>query len=61
MEFLPQESAMSIIAVYGDALDKIGFDIARKANLSADKRLHKTLHTYQDMAHKNEAKYRKEK
>ncbi len=52
---------MSIIAVYGDALDKIGFDIARKANLSADKRLHKTLNVYQDMAHKNEAKYRKER
>ena len=59
--FCCQESEMSVIAVYGDALDKLGFEMARKANRNAEKRLTKTLNVYDDMAYKNDAKYRKEK
>ena len=60
-DFRIQESEMSVIAVYGDALDKLGFEMARKANRNAGKRLTKTLNVYDDMANKNDAKYRKEK
>ncbi len=52
---------MSVIAVYGDALDKLGFEIARKANRNAEKRLTKTLTVYDDMASRNDASYRKER
>ncbi len=52
---------MSVIAVYGDAKDKLGFEMARKFNRSAERRLTMTLHTYDDMAYKNNAKYRREK
>ena len=60
-DFRIQESEMSVIAVYGDALDKLGFEMAWKANRNAGKRLTKTLNVYDDMANKNDAKYRKEK
>ena len=43
---------MSVIAVYGDALDKLGFEMARKANRNAEKRLTKTLNVYDEMANK---------
>ena len=52
---------MSVIAVYGDALDKLGFEMARKANRNVEKRLTKTLKVYDEMENKNDAKYRKEK
>ena len=41
-----KSSKMSIIAVRGEALDKIGFDVAERANRSADVRLKKVISTF---------------
>lgn len=51
----------SIISVYGDALDKIGFSITEKANRSAQTRLGKTLKSLEKMETKEEVMYRKRK
>ena len=51
----------SIIAVYGDALDKIGFGVAEKANRYAQARLGKTIKTLNTLENKDETFYRKKK
>ena len=51
----------SIIVVHGNALDKIGFHIAEKANRSAELRLEKTLQTLNMMEMKGQSKFRKER
>ena len=51
----------SIIAVYGDALDKVGFSITEKANRSAQTRLDKTLKSIDKMESREELMYRKQK
>ena len=47
---------MSIIAVHGGALDKIGFHIAERANKSAEIRLDKVLSTYNTWENRTHAR-----
>ena len=53
---LARASKMTIIAVHGEALDKIGFELCERANRSAELRLEKLLSTYNSMATKAEAR-----